>query len=78
VNSSGKRNLTPREAAEFLGCSVGLVYRLIQAGEVVAFPLRGLQRGGLRIPRPALENYERRQAEKYAEKNGIILRFVME
>jgi excisionase family DNA binding protein len=69
------RNLPPKQAAAFLGCSVALVYRLIQEGELAAFPLRGMQRGGLRIPRAALEDYERRQAQKYAAKNGIALRF---
>lgn len=69
-----KRNLTPFEAAGCLRCSLSLVYRLIQNGLLPAFPLHGLERGALRIPYEGLVRYERQQAEKYAEKNGNVLR----
>jgi excisionase family DNA binding protein len=70
-----KRNLTIREAAEFIGCSTVTVRRLINDGELLAFPLRGQVRGGLRVVRESIEAYERRQAEGYHARNGIIIRF---
>jgi hypothetical protein len=67
-------NLSPAQVAKHWQCSISLVYRLIQTGLLPAFPLHGLERGALRIPLESLVKYERQQAEKYAEKNGNILR----
>jgi excisionase family DNA binding protein len=70
-----KRNLSPSEAADFIGCSAKLIYELIKDGALPAFPLRGMVRGALRIPAASVVAYEREQARRYAEKNGIILHF---
>lgn len=74
IESFGKkRNLTPAEAGEFLGCSRKLVYRLIEEGALPAFMLRDGVKGALRIPRVSLERYELQQAQKKAEANGFSL-----
>jgi excisionase family DNA binding protein len=45
--------LTPKEVAHTLGVDVSAVYRAVQSGELPV--VRLTMRGGIRIPRAALE-----------------------
>jgi excisionase family DNA binding protein len=62
-----KRNLTPREAATELNCSIRSIYRLVADGELAAFNIRTC----LRITSESLDQYRKRQILKFQLDNGI-------
>jgi excisionase family DNA binding protein len=63
-----EKNLTIKHVAECLRISTRSVYRLISDGSLVAFKVRH----SLRVPEKALEDYTRRQLEKYSYDNGTL------
>jgi excisionase family DNA binding protein len=68
-----KRNLTPFEAAKFLGVSRKFIYKLLDEGALAGFTLRDGVRSPIRIPRESLEYWERERAKKTAESKGFSL-----
>ncbi len=64
-----KRNLSIKQTAELLNCSISSVYRLLDDGEILAFRVRG----SLRIAEESLELYRMRQISKYLDENAITL-----
>lgn len=65
-----KKHLTIRSVAAELDVSVRTVYRLIESGAIIAFPIR--RKGALRVPAASLRRYVRNQILKYQLEMGII------
>lgn len=65
-----KNYLKPEDIAQELDVSLMTVYRLIQDGAFLAFPIR--KGGGLRIPRESFQRYVRDSVIAYQEENGIL------
>ena len=68
----GKENLRPDECADILDCSRRTIYRLVANGELLAFQVGGLKKGGLRIPRKELDNYIKRNMRLMLLGRGLL------
>lgn len=66
-----KRFLRVDEVARDLDVSPRTIYRLIQDGRLLAFPVR--RGNAVRIPRESFDRYVQKQLETYQVENGILV-----